>query len=77
MAPYRLQGFKATDATVLEQCAANNWQDGATCVAVWVVGDMALVANIGDAKCVLARISDKVSAGAAPLAGCSGRTQGA
>jgi serine/threonine protein phosphatase PrpC len=30
-------------------------QDGAAVVAVWVVGEMVLVANTGDAKAVLAR----------------------
>jgi hypothetical protein len=35
-------------------------QDGAVAVAVWVVNTTVLLANIGDAKGVLARISDKV-----------------
>jgi hypothetical protein len=36
-------------------------QDGAAVVAVWVVGDVVLVANVGDAKCVLARTPEQVS----------------
>lgn len=35
-------------------------QDGACAVGVWIVNDTVLVANVGDAKCVLARVSDKV-----------------
>lgn len=56
------QGFTSTDELLLKECAVRNWLDGATAVAVWVVGlDTVLVANVGDAKCVLARVSEKVS----------------
>ncbi|GAB4824263.1 hypothetical protein N2152v2_011309 [Parachlorella kessleri] len=48
-------GFKQLDEAVLKKCAAESWSDGATAVAVWVVGHIVLVANVGDAKCVLAR----------------------
>jgi serine/threonine protein phosphatase PrpC len=41
--------------------AVNALQDGAAAVAVWVVGDVVLVANVGDAKCVLARMPEQVS----------------
>lgn len=54
------QGYKATDELVLKECTAKGWQDGACAVAIWVVGETALVANVGDAKAVLARIADKV-----------------
>uniref|UniRef100_A0A383VFM2 PPM-type phosphatase domain-containing protein n=1 Tax=Tetradesmus obliquus TaxID=3088 RepID=A0A383VFM2_TETOB len=53
-------GFTSVDEQLLNECQQQNWQDGATAVAVWVVGqDTALVANVGDAKCVLARIAEK------------------
>lgn len=56
-----LQGFTSVDEQLLNECQQQNWQDGATAVAVWVVGqDTALVANVGDAKCVLARTAEKV-----------------
>eukprot|EP00877_Chromochloris_zofingiensis_P010412 jgi/Chrzof1/5624/Cz16g09110.t1 len=54
-----MQGFKNVDAELLQLCTAHNWQDGAAAVAVWVVAETVLVANVGDAKCVLARRSDK------------------
>jgi serine/threonine protein phosphatase PrpC len=54
------QGFLQTDEELLKQCAAKTWQDGATAVAVWLIGNTALVANVGDAKCVLARELEKV-----------------
>jgi integrin-linked kinase-associated serine/threonine phosphatase 2C len=57
------QGFTSTDAQLLQQCAQHSWTDGATCVALWLVGSTALVANIGDAKCVLARQPQQVEAG--------------
>ena len=41
------EGFRLTDAEILEQCQQKQWQDGATCVAVWVVGSTAIVANVG------------------------------
>lgn len=56
-----MQGFKNVDAELLQLCTAHNWQDGAAAVAVWVVAETVLVANVGDAKCVLARRSDKVA----------------
>lgn len=49
------EGFKELDRRILERCAAEGWPDGCTAVAVWVLGDTALVANVGDARCVLAR----------------------
>ncbi|MEW5298033.1 MAG: hypothetical protein WDW36_001197 [Sanguina aurantia] len=55
-----LQGFKTTDQALLRACANNKWTDGACAVGVWIVNDTVLVANVGDAKCVLARVSDKV-----------------
>ncbi|EIE23484.1 protein serine/threonine phosphatase 2C [Coccomyxa subellipsoidea C-169] len=60
------EGFQSTDAVLLEMCKRNEWQDGATCAAAWILGDTAIVANIGgDAKCVLGRIP---SEGGAPKA---------
>ncbi|XP_064982537.1 probable protein phosphatase 2C 67 isoform X1 [Musa acuminata AAA Group] len=49
------EGFRRTDESLLQESAKGNWQDGATAVCVWVLGEMVLVANIGDAKAVLAR----------------------
>ena len=49
------EGFRAFDISVLERCAAAGWPDGCTVVAVWVLADTVLVANCGDARCVLAR----------------------
>ncbi|BBH04136.1 Protein phosphatase 2C family protein, partial [Prunus dulcis] len=43
-----LDGFRKTDESVLQESAAGGWQDGATAV---------FVANIGDAKAVVARSS--------------------
>lgn len=36
------------------------FQDGCAAVGVWAVGEKIVVANVGDAKCVLARVSIKV-----------------
>lgn len=58
---HNLQGFTATDQALLQECKQHNWFDGATCVAVWLVGHTALVANVGDAKCVLARRPENCS----------------
>ncbi|KAJ3709317.1 hypothetical protein LUZ61_013022 [Rhynchospora tenuis] len=52
-----LQGFQRTDESLLKESEKGNWQDGATAVCVWVLGQTAIVANIGDAKAVLARAS--------------------
>ncbi|XP_020577426.1 probable protein phosphatase 2C 67 [Phalaenopsis equestris] len=54
-----LEGFRRTDESLLEESSRGNWQDGATAVCAWILGQTVLVANIGDAKAVLARaISD-------------------
>uniref|UniRef100_A0A1D1XT40 protein-serine/threonine phosphatase n=1 Tax=Anthurium amnicola TaxID=1678845 RepID=A0A1D1XT40_9ARAE len=50
-----LEGFQRTDEFLLRESAAGGWQDGATAVCLWILGQTALVANIGDAKAVLAR----------------------
>lgn len=52
-----LEGFRMTDESLLQQSTQGNWQDGATAVCVWILGQTVLVANIGDAKAVLARSS--------------------
>lgn len=59
------EGFRELDRRVLEQCAAAGWQDGCTAVVAYVVGDAVLVANVGDARCVLAR--QPQAAAAAPV----------
>lgn len=50
-------GFRKTDESLLQESAAGGWMDGATAVCVWVLGQTVFVANIGDAKAVLARSS--------------------
>ncbi|KAF3342014.1 hypothetical protein FCM35_KLT00652 [Carex littledalei] len=52
-----LEGFQRTDESILKESERGNWQDGATAVCVWVLGQTVVVANIGDAKAVLARAS--------------------
>ncbi|RWR93927.1 putative protein phosphatase 2C 8 [Cinnamomum micranthum f. kanehirae] len=52
-----LEGFRRTDEGLLQESATGGWQDGATAVCVWLLGQTVLVANIGDAKAVLARSS--------------------
>ncbi|GER32397.1 protein phosphatase 2C family protein [Striga asiatica] len=50
-----LAGFQSVDEALLQESAAGGWQDGATAVCVWVLGQTVFVANIGDAKAVVAR----------------------
>ncbi|KAH1086187.1 hypothetical protein GLYMA_07G099700v4 [Glycine max] len=50
-----LPRFLKTDKSILQESAEGGWQDGATAVFVWVLGQRVVVANIGDAKAVLAR----------------------
>ncbi|KAK4479304.1 hypothetical protein RD792_014815 [Penstemon davidsonii] len=52
-----LPRFRRTDETLLQESIAGGWQDGATAVCVWVLGQKVFVANIGDAKAVVARSS--------------------
>ncbi|KAG2432497.1 hypothetical protein HXX76_008842 [Chlamydomonas incerta] len=47
-------------------------QDGACAVAVWVLQELVLVANVGDAKCILARAPDRPTP---PAAGAQPATQ--
>ncbi|KAM7268250.1 hypothetical protein ACFE04_010416 [Oxalis oulophora] len=51
-----LDGFKKTDESLLQESASAGWQDGATAVCVWILGRTVFVANIGDAKAILARL---------------------
>ena len=41
------EGFQRTDTALLEKCKQQQWQDGATCAAVWISGDSVVVANLG------------------------------
>ncbi|KAL7114706.1 hypothetical protein ACP275_04G138800 [Erythranthe tilingii] len=50
-----LTGFRKTDEALLQESAADGWQDGATAVCTWVLGQTVFIANIGDAKAVVAR----------------------
>ncbi|XP_010318641.1 protein phosphatase 2C family protein isoform X2 [Solanum lycopersicum] len=53
-----LEGFRRTDESLLQESTkAGGWQDGAAAVCVWVLGSKVFVANIGDAKAILARSS--------------------
>ncbi|KAL5751280.1 hypothetical protein ACOSP7_025883 [Xanthoceras sorbifolium] len=52
-----LDGFRKTDESLLQECASGGRQDGATAVCVWVLGRTVFVANIGDAKAVVAQSS--------------------
>ncbi|XP_047944886.1 probable protein phosphatase 2C 8 isoform X1 [Salvia hispanica] len=52
-----LNGFRKMDEALLQESVAGGWQDGATAVCVWVLGQTVFVANIGDAKAVVARSS--------------------
>ncbi|KAJ6868489.1 protein phosphatase 2C 8 [Populus alba x Populus x berolinensis] len=52
-----LDGFRKTDESLLQESTSGGWQDGATAVCVWVLGQKVFIANIGDAKAVLARSS--------------------
>ncbi|GJP31281.1 hypothetical protein CLOM_g10628 [Closterium sp. NIES-68] len=52
------EGMKRVDEQLLKESLAGNWQDGATAVCVWVLGQHVFVANLGDAKAVLAREPD-------------------
>ncbi|XP_075519420.1 putative protein phosphatase 2C 8 isoform X1 [Primulina tabacum] len=53
-----LDGFRKTDEGLLQESSAGGWQDGATAVCAWVLGQTVFVANIGDAKAVVARSSE-------------------
>jgi serine/threonine protein phosphatase PrpC len=59
-----IQGFKRTDQAILTESAAQNWQDGSTAVCMWACGECIHIANVGDAKAVLAR--GTTSHGASP-----------
>ncbi|KAK3133080.1 hypothetical protein QOZ80_6AG0531880 [Eleusine coracana subsp. coracana] len=50
-----IEGFRRTDESLLQESTKGNWQDGATAVCVWILGQTVVVANAGDAKAVLAR----------------------
>ncbi|KAH7651149.1 Protein phosphatase 2C family protein [Dioscorea alata] len=54
-----LEGFRRTDESLLQESTKGNWQDGATAVCLWILGQTVLVANLGDAKAVLARSSNE------------------
>ncbi|XP_022135175.1 probable protein phosphatase 2C 8 [Momordica charantia] len=50
-----LDGFRKTDESLLQESSAGGWQDGATAVCLWILGQTVFVANVGDAKAVVAR----------------------
>ncbi|GMJ14910.1 hypothetical protein like AT1G18030 [Hibiscus trionum] len=53
-----LEGFRKTDQDLLKESSSEGWQDGATAVCVWVIEKTVFIANIGDAKAVVARSVD-------------------
>jgi len=59
-----IEGFHRTDESLVQESTKGNWQDGATAVCVWVLGQMVVVANAGDAKAVLARSTSTDGEGA-------------
>ncbi|KAM3256890.1 hypothetical protein ACQJBY_049346 [Aegilops geniculata] len=59
-----IEGFRKADESLLQESAKGNWQDGATAVCVWVLGQTVVVANAGDAKAVLARSTSTDGEGA-------------
>ncbi|EAZ44212.1 hypothetical protein OsJ_28830 [Oryza sativa Japonica Group] len=59
-----IEGFRRTDECLLQESTKGNWQDGATAVCVWVLGQTVVVANAGDAKAVLARSTSADGEGA-------------
>uniref|UniRef100_A0A0E0LZQ1 protein-serine/threonine phosphatase n=1 Tax=Oryza punctata TaxID=4537 RepID=A0A0E0LZQ1_ORYPU len=59
-----IEGFRKTDEFLLQESTKGNWQDGATAVCVWVLGQTVVVANAGDAKAVLARSTSTDGEGA-------------
>lgn len=69
------QGFEGVDQQLLGVAAECGWCDGATAVAAWLVGSVCLVANVGDAKAVLARVSDKVRACRQRIGHCTATNQ--
>lgn len=67
-----LEGFRRTDESLLQESNKGGWQDGAAAVCVWVLGSKVFVANIGDAKAILARSSqtdgsNNISDGSTPI----------
>ncbi|CAG7869243.1 unnamed protein product [Brassica rapa] len=66
-----LDGFRKTDELLLQESVSvltfvygsGGWQDGATAVCVWIVDQKVFIANIGDAKAVLARSSSTNESG--------------
>ncbi|KAK6921251.1 PPM-type phosphatase-like domain [Dillenia turbinata] len=64
-----LPRFRKTDESLLQESTTGGWQDGATAVCVWIIGQTVFVANIGDAKAVVARsvTGDVVQEGSSQL----------
>ncbi|CAI5529608.1 unnamed protein product [Closterium sp. Naga37s-1] len=71
-----IEGMKSTDEQLLKESLAGNWQDGATAVCVWVLGQHVFVANLGDAKAVLAREADAAAPPAASTPTAAGPPAG-
>lgn len=50
-----LEGYRAADSAILARCSEEVWHDGAAAVTLWTLGRTVVVANVGDARAVLAR----------------------
>ncbi|KFM25850.1 putative protein phosphatase 2C 67 [Auxenochlorella protothecoides] len=50
-----IEGYRAADAAILARCGEEGWRDGAAAVTLWTLGGTVVVANVGDARAVLAR----------------------
>eukprot|EP00850_Spirogloea_muscicola_P013260 SM000089S23816 [mRNA] locus=s89:131722:136118:- [translate_table: standard] len=57
-----LQYYVQSDSQETYSTCISNWQDGATVVCAWIIEKKAYVANVGDAKAVLARCSSNPAA---------------
>lgn len=68
------KAYDDTAEAVVAACAANGWKDGACCVALLVLNDMAYVINLGDSKAVVCRrtgaLAPALPAGAGGLTKC-------
>eukprot|EP00899_Mesostigma_viride_P028878 jgi/Mesvir1/9175/Mv06914-RA.3 len=62
------EGFRTLDEALLRQSKEEDWTDGCTAVCVWILDNAVYVANIGDARAVLAREGGG-AAGATPGTG--------
>jgi len=46
-----IEGFRRTDESLLQESTKGNWQDGATAVCVWILGQMVSIQSPGEKNC--------------------------